>query len=317
MDALQRIINAAAEVDPSEWWTELPAEQKHEYIEEHPHSKYADQAIEETRSKKTSVSNEDQAGSEERKKLGSSIAKQAPKIAGILKRAFPRITHATSALKHLATGQKLTHDQKETLHEFGALAIKTAIGHITGPESAKLLGNVGITAVRYGIEKFKQHRANSSKDDVEVFVNSIAEGVAHAKTAGVPAEHASPKSAYRTALAKHFKKNVSHVVEVVNRSFKDIKPAMQGLSQLAHRQPLDDAHKQAVKNLGKVALGVSIAALPGGLAAHLAAGVGASAITYAIKRIQKGEHHGSILHHFVEAIGEGLEDALIESGDHE
>jgi hypothetical protein len=68
-----------------------------------------------------------------------------------------------------------------------------------------------------------------------------------------------------------------------------------------------------MKGLGKVTLGLSIAALPGGLAAHLAAGVGSVAVGHAFKAMREGKFKdGHLIHHFVEAIGEGLEDALLE-----
>ncbi len=331
MDAAFRLLASQIRAkETSEWWDNLPAEQKKEYIGEHPNSKYANQAIHEKEAAKGDQQADPgpdgrdqpegpkslQPGSPQRKAVATTIKKGAPKIAKLLKHAFPRISAATEALHHLGTGKPLEHEHKEVLHEFGGIALKTALGHVVGAEAAKLLGNIGVTAIHYGIEKFKEHKdKDPHKDDVETFVESVADGIENAEAAPVPAEHAAPKSHYRTAIAKHLKKNAIHVVAVLDRSFKDIKPATQGLVALAHGKPLDEHHKKAVKNLGKVALGVSIASLPGGLAAHIAAGVGTAALNYAYRHLKKELKPGeTMLHHFVEAIGEGLEDALIENG---
>jgi hypothetical protein len=60
-------------------------------------------------------------------------------------------------------------------------------------------------------------------------------------------------------------------------------------------------------------LGLSIATLPGGLAAHLAAGVGVAALTHAYKAIKnKSIDPEHMLHSFIESIGEGLEHGLLE-----
>jgi hypothetical protein len=103
-------------------------------------------------------------------------------------------------------------------------------------------------------------------------------------------------------------------VSVLDKSFQHIKPATQGLVALSKGEPLTEEHKKAVKGLGKIALGLSIAALPGGLAAHLAAGVGVAAVNHAYKSI-KHRHIDPqhILHSFVESIGEGLEHGLLEA----
>lgn len=332
MDAAFRLLAKQVRAkETSEWWDNLPAEQKKDYIEEHPNSKYANQAIHEGeaakgdqeaspgpegRDKPTGPASL-QPGSPQRKQVADSIKGQAPKIAKLLRHAFPRIHAATEALHHLVTGKPLDHEHKEVLHEFGGIALKTALGHVVGPEAAKMLGNVGVTAIHYGIEKFKEHKDKDPKrDDVEVFVEAVADGVENADAAPVPAEHAAPKSHYRTAIAKHLKKNVDHITAILDRSFKDIKPATQGLMALAKGQPLDESHKKAVKHLGKVALGVSIASLPGGLAAHIAAGVGTAALNYAYRHLKHELKPGeTMIHHFVASIGEGLEDALIEGGE--
>lgn len=326
MEAAQRLLAAQkliAKGDVSEWWDNLPAEQKREYIEEHPNSKYADQAIKEGQEKKESQgpagdqpSGASAPGSAQRKKMADAVRKSAPKIADRLKKTFPKITHAASALKHLATGKPLDHEHKEVLHELGHLAVKTALGHVVDPHSAKALGQIAVTAVAHGIEKYKEHKAKNPKgDDVTQFVEAVADGIENAETAPVPAEHAAPKSHYRAAIAKHIKASAGHIVQVIDKSFKDIKPATQGLAAFAQRKPMTEQQTKALKHLGKFALGTAIATLPGGIAAHLAAGAGAAALTHAYKAMRAGEHHGSLVHRFVESIGEGLEDALIESGE--
>lgn len=300
-------------IEPSEWWEHLPSEQKKEYIEQHPNSKYADQAIKEKEEQGHESSESMQPSSPERKKVASAVTKASPTIAKLLRKTFPKMSVAVDALKHLATGKDLDHEHKETLHELGSLALKTALAHTVGPHAAKVLGNIGITAINHGIEKFKEHKAHSKRtDDVEVFVDAIADGLEKAEEAPVPAEHQKPKSSYRSAIGQHIKKSAAHIVEVLDKSFKDIKPATEGLAMLVQRKPLDAKHKQAVKNLGKIALATSIATLPGGLAAHLAAGVGAAALMHAYRKMREGEGTGNMLHRFVDSIGEGLEDAVLE-----
>jgi hypothetical protein len=159
---------------------------------------------------------------------------------------------------------------------------------------------------------------------VEAFVEAVGEGAAKSQHAPVPEEHAKAGSPYRKALGENLKKSAGHVTEVLNRSFPNIKPATQGLVGLTQKKPLDDEQKKAVKSLGKQALMLSIAAIPGGLAAHLTAGVSASVISYGIKKMRaakaRGDNPKSIVHHFVESIGEGLEHAFYSGhlgGGHE
>jgi hypothetical protein len=309
-------------LETSEWWDNLPVDQKKQYLEEHPHSKYADQTLHEHEERKAKEGHSEERpatamtpGSPQRRKMAEGIRKHAPTIAKTLHHTFPRISSAVSALHHLATGKPLDHKHKEVLHELGGIALKTAVSSALGPHAAKAVGQVSVTAVAYGIEKFKEHKEKKKGgDDLETFVEAVADGVEHAEVAKVPKEHAQPKSSYRSAIGQHIKKSASHIVSVIDRSFKDIKPASQGLAAFVQRKPMTDEQQHAMKNLGKFALATSIATLPGGLAAHLAAGAGAAALTHAYKVIRSHEGHGSLVHRLVEAIGEGLEDAIIEEG---
>jgi len=317
-------ITARAPV-ASEWWQHLEPDQKKEYIEEHPHSKYAEQAIREGQNDKVKSDKDEeelgkepeakqQVSSEHRSKIAGSIRKHAPKIAGFLKKTFPMITEATTALKHLATGKPLEEEQKEVLHELGGVALKTALSSVVGVHGAQALGRIGMTAVKHAMDHFSEAKEKSNgKDDVEVFVEALADGVEHAKEAPVPKEHAAPKSGYRSAIAKHIKSKASHIAQVLDKSFQHIKPATQGLVALSEGEKLSDEQKKAMKSLGKITLGLTIAALPGGLAAHLAAGVGSVAVAHAFKVIREGGlKDGHVIHRFVESVGEGLEDALLE-----
>jgi len=326
MNAVYRLI-ATSKVyskETSEWWENLPADQKKEYVTEHPNSKYADQAIKEHEEKKAigkHVDSHEDLTSEKRKSYSSSIKKSSAKIAGILQHTFPRITEAGSALRSLATGKKLHEEQKEVLHELGGIALKTALSHVIGdPNAGTALGKIGITAIKHAIDHFHQNRKNNpDKNNLELFVNGVADGIEHAEEVSVPREHAVPKSEYRSALAKHFKNATNHIVQVIDKSFEHVKPAVQGLNQLRKGEPLNELHKKSIKGLGKIALGIAIGTLPGGLAAHLAAGVGVTAINHAIKKMRnaKGDH---LLHKFVEAISEGIEEGIIEhaaEGKHE
>lgn len=318
LNAASRLTQVLAKEDavPSEWWHHLPAEQKEQYISEHPNSKYAEQAIAEgEEAKEHGEAPAKKIPQEHREQAAHEIRSNSSKIARTLKKTFPLISEATSALKHLLTGKKLEEEHKEALHELGGIALKTALASAVGAHSAMVLGQIGITATKYAIDHFaeKKKDADGKKDDVEVFVDTLADGVEHAEEAPVPKEHAESGSHYRSAIAKHVKASAGHIVKVLDQSFKHIKPATQGLVALSHGRPLTDEHKKAVKGIGKVALGLSIAALPGGLAAHLAAGVGASALTHAYKAIRSHKIDPQhVVHSFIEAIGEGLEHGLLE-----
>lgn len=318
----------SATAEPSEWWHNLPAEQKKDYIEQHPNSKYAEQAIKEGQEQGHEPTKGLEPGSEKRKGFANDLRKASGAIAATLKKTFPMMHHATGALKNLTTGKPLDHHQKEVLTELGHIALKTGLSHVTGGvHSAEAIHKLGVGAVSHAIEKFKEHKSkNAKKDDVETFVDAVADGIENAPEAPIPAEHAKPKSSYRTALGKHVKSAAAHTTQVLNKSFKQIKPATEGLHALATKKPLQPEQKQALKSMGKFALGTVIATLPGGLVGHLAAGAGAAAVTHAYKKVRAGEGTGNLVHRFVESIGEGLEHALLhhatgheghEGGGHE
>lgn len=328
LNAAQRLrhpLTAKEDPAPSEWWHHLPAEQKKQYIEEHPHSKYAEQAIKEGEAKPNKgESDKDESwkptgptgeiSAEHRKKVAGSIRQHAPKIASALRKTFPLISGATSALKHLASGKPLEEEHKEVLYDLGGVALKSALSSAVGVHGAQILGRIGVTAVKHAVDHFKEKKERAKdKDAVEVFVEALADGVEQAKEAPIPEEHAAPKSSYRSAIGRHIKSKASHIAKVLDKSFHHIKPATQGLVALSSGKKLSDEQKKAMKGLGKITLGLSIAALPGGLAAHLAAGVGSVALGHAFKAMREGKFKdGHIIHHFVEAVGEGLEDALLE-----
>jgi hypothetical protein len=338
MDAVNRLVattrvRAKEDAAPSEWWHHLPAEQKKEYIEQHPNSKYADQAIKEGEEKGHQASQEHlEEGSEHRKQVANEMRKQSPSIAATLKKSFPKMTHALGALKSLATGKKLEHEQKEVLHELGNLAFHTALGKLDpGSSTIHTVANVGVTAVQHAIDHFKKKKeAAKNKDDVEVFVDALADGAEQAKAAPIPNEHAKQGSSYRQALAKHFKSSSDHVSQVLMKSFPNIKPATQGLASLAKGKEVTPEQRKSIKALGKQGLSLSIAALPGGLPVHLTAGLALAAVNYGTKKMKQykeqhkdghaKEHAHGLVHHFIESIGEGLEHALITGhllGHHE
>ncbi len=304
----------------SEWWLKLPAVQKKEYIEEHPQSKYADQAIkegeEESRTGKDSTKPE--ISKQHRSKVSSAIRSKSAAIAGVLKKNFPLISEATSALKSIATGKPLTHEHREVLHELGGLALKTALSKAVGPEAAMITSRLGITAVKHAIDHYK---SRNGKDEVQSFVEAVADGIDQAKEAPVPKEHQADGSHYRAAISKYLKKGTAHVVQVLDKSFQHIKPATQGLAALTSGKKMSDEQRTAVKSLGKIALGLSIASLPGGLAAHIAVGLGTTALKHAYTSIHRHNIDPvHVLHSFVESIGEGLEHGLLHhvgEGGHE
>lgn len=325
------MVAAAAQVEAkgpevAEWWQHLEPKAKKAYIEEHPTSKYAEQSIKEgADSNHEAPKNSLKPDSEERKTAAASITKNAASIAGHLKKTFPKITNAISALKHIATGKPLEHEQKETLHELGEMIFRSQLGKHIGGHGIQLAADLGINAVKYGIEKFKEHKAKKpDKDDIETFVEAVGEGVQKAEHTPVPAEHAKPESAYRSALSKHFKEASKHVKEVLMRSYPHLKPATNALRDLAKGEKPKPEEKHALQHMGKHALMLGIAALPGGLAAHLTAGIATSAASYAYKKMKAAKNQNettkSLVSHFVDSIGEGLEHAFISGhlgGHHE
>lgn len=306
--------------EASEWWHHLPAEQKKQYIEEHPQSKYADQAIKEGEERESNGEKTKELNPKHREEASTAIRSKSSKIASLLKRTFPLIHAATSGLQNLATGKHLDEEQQEALHELGSVALKVALSSGIGPHAAMVVGRIGVTAVKHAIDHYKEKKEQQpDKGDIETFVDAVADGVEQAKEAPVPKEHAKAGSPYRTAIGKHLKATAKHVVAVLDKSFHHIKPATQGLVALSEGKPLTEEHKKAMKGLGKIALGLTISSLPGGLAAHLAAGAGVVALKHAYKSIQKhpiDPQH--VLHSFVESIGEGLEHGLLEAvgGEH-
>jgi hypothetical protein len=329
MEAAKR-LTATSKVEAkgpevSDWWKHLEPEAKKQYINEHPASKYAEQAAQEAKESghqppRASL----KPSSEERKQLSSSITQNAPKIAISLKKSFPKITHAVGALKHLATGKKLEHEEKEVLHEMGEMIFRNQLAKHVGGNAVQIAADIGITAIKYGIEKYKEHQAKDpNKDSVQSFVEAVGEGVEKAEHAPVPAEHAKEGSSYRKAIASKFKSSAKHVTEVLQRSYPHIKPATHGLVALAKGEKPTHEQKHAIQHMGKHAMMLGIAALPGGLAAHLTAGVATSAVTFAYKKIQQAKNQNespkSLIGHFVEAIGEGLEHAFVNNhlGGHE
>jgi len=331
MDASQRLVATSRVVlakgpEVSEWWHHLEPDAKKQYISEHPNSKYADQAIKEGQEKGHEAPKESlKPDSEERKKAASSIREHAPKIAEHLKHHFPKITQAVGALKNLATGKAPTHEQREVLHEMGEMVLRNQLAKHVGGQGIQIAADIGITAIKHGIEKYKEHQAkNKNKDSVETFVESVADGVEKSEHAPVPEEHAQPGSKYRSAIAKHLKSSVNHITQVLEKSYPHIKPATKGLTALAKGEKVGHEEKHAMQHMGKHALMLGIAALPGGLAVHLTAGVGINAVNYGIKKFKQmknqNESPKSLVHHFVEAITEGVEHAFINNhlgGHHE
>lgn len=304
MDAVYRLIATEEKEEPSEWWETLPVDQKKEYIDEHPNSKYADQALKE----KEEGAQAKDVSPEERKTYASSIRKSSAKISKFVQHSFPKIHQASSALTHLASGKPLDHEQKEVLHELGAVILKRSLTHVVGEHAALALGNLGLGAVRHAIQHFK---ARKNKDNIETFVENIADGIEHSEALPVPKEHAASGSEYRKAIGKHIQGSAAHITQVIKKSFPQFKPAVAGLNKLRKGEPMDKEHKDALKGLGKFAATAAIATLPGGLAAHLAAGAATAAASYAFKKIRSGEIHGSLIEHFVSWVGEGLEEAVI------
>lgn len=289
--------------DVSQWWTDKTSEEKKTYIEEHPNSKYAKDKIEQDKDTTDNKDNKD-TKSPERSESPKTQAKSPSHVANVLRKTFPKLSKATTALTHLAKGKELDEEHKEVLHDFGALAVKTALGHVVGETGAHFLGSLSYNATHYAISHFKRHRddkKNAKKDDVEVFAAAIDEGIKDAKVIG-------------KSISNFFKKSAHHITQVVEHSFKEVKPALNGLNSIRKGEKPTDEQKKAIKGLGKIVLSTAIAAMPGGIAVHVTTGIGATAVAYAVQKIRSSPVEGSLIHHFIESVGESLEDAIIASG---
>ncbi|MGD0511402.1 MAG: hypothetical protein ABSA33_06205, partial [Candidatus Micrarchaeaceae archaeon] len=134
LEAAHRLLSS------EDWWTGLPADQKKQYIKDHPGSKYAKDAIKDDQEEQPKQEAEDEGEAEpvdksvdeQRKGASSVLRKHGSKIAKKLKSTFPRMRHATSGLKSLATGKPLEEEQKEALTELGMLALNTGLSRSFG-----------------------------------------------------------------------------------------------------------------------------------------------------------------------------------------
>ena len=304
-------LNAATRLLAAEdWWEALPADQKKQYIKDHPNSKYAKDAIKEDEAKEKAPA-DDSKDSTEKKSAVSALRKNGSKIAQKLKSTFPRVHQATSGLKNLATGKPLEGEQKEALIELGTLALNTGLSKKFGVWHALTISQVGLTAIKHAMDHYKEKKAQTpDKDDVEVFVDAVADGLEQ-EVKPVPKEEF--KSFYKGVIAKHLKGKASHIVKVIDKSFSDVKPAMQGLNAIRKGEKMAEEHKEAIVSLGKFAIGTAITYLPGGVFAHIGASVGVVAVNQAIKFIRKAKSEEPLLKQFVEAVVDSLEDSLLDA----
>ncbi len=308
-----------------DWWLELPADQKKQYIKDHPGSKYAKDAIKDSDTDSDSEKPEDDKGrsgdkqdtdksKDEQKQVKnalSTLRAHSSTIAKKLKTAFPRMHHATTGLKNLASGKPLDEEHKEALTELGMMALNTGLSKSLGVWHAVTISQVGYTAVKYAMDHYKEKKAaNKDKDDVEVFVEAVADGLEQKPE---PVSKEELKKFYKGTLSSRIKENAKHIVKVLDKSFSDVKPAVRGLHALRKGEKMDDAHKKAIISLGKFAIGAAITYLPGGALAHAGASVGVVVINHAISAIRKSADGGEpILHEFIGAIADSLEDSILD-----
>lgn len=310
--SMKQIVARLQATATSDWWDGLDAEQKKAYIEDHPNSKYAKDAIaDKGHDEQHSSQAPGEAHTKERKEAVSTLRKHGSKIAAKLKSTFPRMHSASAGLKNLATGKPLEDEHKEALCELGMLALNTGLSKKYGVWHAITVSQVGATAVKHAMDHFKEKKAQSpKKDDTEVFVDAVADGLENGK----PASKEETRSFIKAGLGQHFKAAAKHVVAIADKSFSDVKPAVQGLKALAHGQKMDDEHKAAIKSLSKFAIGTAITYMPGGIFAHIGMSVGVVALEHAVKAIRdKKLTTGTLLTTFVAATVGSLEDSLLDA----
>lgn len=313
---LNETKNLTAAAEASSWWEGLDADTKKQYIHDHPNSKYAKDAISAAKEGASGndaphINAEDPNSEQVRhqvKQVAGGMRKNSAKIASVLKKTMPRMHNAAAGLKALANGKPLEEEHKEALIELGTLAINTGLSRQMGVWHAVTIGRIGITAVKHGIEHFKKKKEQSpNKDDTEVFVESVADGMEQ-PVKPIPREEA--KSFFSSAL----KNASSHIIQVADKSFHHVKPAVQGLNALRKGEPLDEGHKKAIKSLGMFAVATAITMLPGGALAHVGASVGVVAVKHAVKAIKDHKEAGvGLTEAFMTAAVESLEDSLLEA----
>jgi hypothetical protein len=315
MEASMKLEAAQRLLASEDWWEAMPADQKKQYIKDHPNSKYAKDAIKDADKAEEAPAKEEPTGdtkdSKETKVAASTLRKNGSKIAQKLKSSFPRMRHATSGLKSLATGKPLEDEQKEALVELGTLALNTGLSKSFGVWHALTISQVGLTAVKHAMDHYKEKKAAApDKDDTEVFVDAVADGLEQPVK---PVSKAEFKSFYKGTIANHLKGKAKHIVKVIDKSFSDVKPALQGLNAVRKGQKMDAEHKEALISLSKFAIGTAITYLPGGVFAHLGASVGVVAVNHAVKVIRKRKSEEPLLNQFVEAVVDSLEDSLLDA----
>lgn len=287
------------------WFTDMTKEQQKDYIELHPKSKYAEDAVkEDSRTEPKQI----QPKSKFRLDAAKSIRDNIPKIKARLKRTFPKLHESVEVLKKVRKGEEITPEDKEVLYELGGKVIHGAMYHMhVEAYSAHYIADIGITSIRHAIEHFK-NKKNDRREELDSFIESVADGIENSEPYKNPKVNRNTKQKIVNALkgSKH------HVLIVLDKTFPDIKPATKGLAILAHGGKLDKEHKKAVVNLGRAALGIAIITLPGGIAAHMTANLGTAAISYAIKTIGNSRESKSLVSHFVDALNEGIERAIVE-----
>lgn len=318
LKAARRLVQLAKE-DASEWWTALPSDQKKQYIENHPNSKYAKDAIKEDEAKDEPKSEDEQpapkvskeATEKQVKSAVSTLRSNGSKIANKLKSTFPRMHHASTGLKNLATGKPLDDEHKEALVELGMMALNTGLSKSFGVWHAVTISQVGYTAVKHAMDHYKEKKAaNKDKDDVEVFVEAVADSLEQKPE---PVSKDEFKMFYKGTISSAIKTHTKHIVQILDKSFSDVKPAVKGLQSLRKGEKMDPEHRKAIIRLGKFAIGAAITYIPGGALAHAGASVGMVVINRAVSAVRKSAVSGeSILNEFVGAIADSLEDSVLD-----
>lgn len=252
------------------------------------------------------------SGSPERKNFAAGMHKLASSAAANLRKNFPHISNAANALKSLATNKPLDHHEREVLQELGHMALESVVNRIPGGRALHIATEMGVHAVNHAIKSYKDRaEANPKEEPIEGFVHAVADGIEKAEPTKVRDHHLEAGSPVRVALNKHVQKVAPHIAHVVEKTFPGIKHGVSGLKTLAKGGKMSAEETEGVKKMGKAALMTTIATLPGGLPAHLAMGLGATAISHAIKNVKKQPKDENVLIGFIKSIGEGLEHAVV------
>jgi hypothetical protein len=182
-------LNAAYRLLSSDWFHSLTPEQQAGYLEEHPNSKYADQAKKANETSKESLTPKEAVSKLHPKVAAAAhfaISHAKDEIAGKLNSKISLVKNAGQAFKNLATRKPLTEDHKEALTTVANSVVDHAIELMPGGGIAKTFAKVGFALVMGAILGMRGNKVQA-KDYGKTVIGTILgtlEGQAKSKILG-------------------------------------------------------------------------------------------------------------------------------------